>query len=151
VAAALNQSRLAEIGALIGDPGRANMLDVLMDGRALPARELAGAAGVASQTASGHLTKLIKAGLIAMEQHGRHRYHRLISAEVAHLLKSIAHLAARPKGKGHRAVRTGPRDAAVPRTCSNHFAGWLGVSMAEILSRREPHIAQPPHDSETCR
>ena len=41
----LNQSRLAEIGALIGDPGRANMLDALMDGRALTARELAAAAG----------------------------------------------------------------------------------------------------------
>lgn len=43
----LKQSRLAEIGALIGDPGRANMLDALMDGRALTARELAAAAGVA--------------------------------------------------------------------------------------------------------
>ena len=62
MAAALNQSRLAEIGALIGDPGRANMLDVLMDGRALTARELAGAAGVASQTASGHLAKRSKRG-----------------------------------------------------------------------------------------
>jgi hypothetical protein len=46
----LNQSRLAEIGALIGDPGRANMLDALMDGRALTARELA-AAGSEGSTA----------------------------------------------------------------------------------------------------
>ncbi len=76
----LNQSRLAEIGALIGDPGRANMLDALMDGRALTARELAGVAGIAPQTASGHLSKLIEAGLIAMQQHGRHRYHHLSGA-----------------------------------------------------------------------
>ena len=31
----------AEVGALIGDPARANMLAALMDGRALPAGELA--------------------------------------------------------------------------------------------------------------
>jgi DNA-binding transcriptional ArsR family regulator len=134
----LNQSRLAEIGALIGDPGRANMLDALMDGRALTARELAGAAGVAPQTASGHLSRLIDAGLIAMEQHGRHRYHRLASAEVAHLLETIAHFAARPKDKGPRAVRTGPRDAAVrlARTCYNHFAGRLGVNIADAMLAR---------------
>jgi DNA-binding transcriptional ArsR family regulator len=134
----LNQSRLAEIGALIGDPGRANMLDALMDGRALTARELAGAAGVAPQTASGHLSKLIAAGLIAMQQHGRHRYHRLASAEVAHLLESIAHFAARPNDKGNRTVRTGPRDVAVrlARTCYNHFAGRLGVSIADAMLAR---------------
>jgi DNA-binding transcriptional ArsR family regulator len=89
----LKQSRLAEIGALIGDPGRANMLDALMDGRALTARELAAAAGVAPQTASGHLSKLIDAGVVVMSPQGRHRYHRLASPEVAGLLESIAHFA----------------------------------------------------------
>jgi len=137
-AAMLNQSRLAEIGALIGDPGRANMLDALMDGRALTARELAGVAGVAPQTASGHLSKLIEAGLIGTQQHGRHRYHRLASAEVAHLLQNIAHFAARPKGGGSHAVRTGPRDAAVrlARTCYTNFAGRLGVSVADAMLAR---------------
>src|ERR1700761_3167181 len=115
----LNQSRLAEIGALIGDPGRANMLDALMDGRALTARELAGAAGVAPQTASGHLSKLVEAGLIAMQQQGRHRYHRLASAEVAHLLESIAHFAARPKEM--RPVSYAP-GRAMPR------CGWRGLA-----------------------
>lgn len=134
----LRQSRLAEIGALIGDPGRANMLDALMDGRALTARELAAAAGVAPQTASGHLSRLTEAGLIAMEQHGRHRYHRLASAEVANLLESIAYFAARPSDRGQRAVRTGPRDAALrlARTCYNHFAGRLGVGIADAMLAR---------------
>src|SRR6201995_727762 len=134
----LRQSRLAEIGALIGDPGRANMLDALMDGRALTARELAAAAGVAPQTASGHLSRVTEVGLIAMEQHGRHRYHRLASAEVANLLESIAYFAARPSDGGQRAMRTGPRDAAVrlARTCYNHFAGRLGVSIADAMLAR---------------
>jgi hypothetical protein len=49
----LNQWRRAGIGALIDYPGRANMLDALMDGRTLTARELATAAGVAPQPRVG--------------------------------------------------------------------------------------------------
>jgi hypothetical protein len=45
---------MAMVGALIGDPARANILAALMDGRALTAPELAYMAGVAPQTASGH-------------------------------------------------------------------------------------------------
>lgn len=135
----LNQSRLAEIGALIGDPGRVNMLDALMDGRALTARELAAAAGVTPQTASGHLSKLIDAGLVVMSPQGRHRYHRLASPEVAGLLESIANFASRADGRqGVRAIRTGPRDAAIrlARTCYNHFAGRLGVGIADAMLAR---------------
>ena len=57
---------VAEIGALVGDPARANMLEALMDRRALTAKELAARAGIAPQTASGHLAKLIAGGLITM-------------------------------------------------------------------------------------
>jgi DNA-binding transcriptional ArsR family regulator len=140
----LNQSRLAEIGALIGDPGRANMLDALMDGRALTARELAGAAGVAPQTASGHSSKLIEAGLIAMEQHGRHRYHRLASAEVAHLLKSIAHFAVRPKDEGNRTVRTGPRDAVDVTAEDLPAIDTFGIAAAGQENRGHPRCCHHP-------
>lgn len=61
-------NRLAEIGTLVGDPTRAAMLEALMDGRALTASELARAAGVTPQTASGHLSQLSKAGLLAVEK-----------------------------------------------------------------------------------
>jgi len=37
---------MAEIAALVGDPGRSNMLAALLSGRALTATELAAAAGV---------------------------------------------------------------------------------------------------------
>ena len=46
---------MAAIAALIGDPARANILCALLDGRALTASELAYAAHVTPQTASGHL------------------------------------------------------------------------------------------------
>ncbi|MCA0449718.1 MAG: helix-turn-helix domain-containing protein, partial [Proteobacteria bacterium] len=66
---------VAEIASLAGDPARAAMLLELMDGRALTAGELARAANVAPQTASGHLAKLAKAGLVTIRAQGRHRYH----------------------------------------------------------------------------
>ena len=71
---------LAQAGALIGDPARANILLALMDGRALTAGELAWHAGVSAQTTSGHLAKLAEAQLVAVVRQGRHRYHRLASA-----------------------------------------------------------------------
>jgi DNA-binding transcriptional ArsR family regulator len=131
---------LAEIGALIGDPGRANMLDALMDGRALTARELADQAGVTPQTASGHLAKLRTAGLILVACQGRHRYHRLASAEVASMLEGLAHFATRPEARPPiRKVRVGPRDEALraARTCYDHFAGRLGVAVADSMLARE--------------
>ena len=73
----------AGTAALIGDPARAAMLHAVMDGRALTAGELARAAGVTAQTASSHLAQLTEAGLLCVEKQGRHRYHRLATAEVA--------------------------------------------------------------------
>ena len=54
---------ISRVGALIGDPARANMLIAMMDGRALTSSELAHAAGVAPSTASGHLAQLADARL----------------------------------------------------------------------------------------
>ena len=132
----LRTNALAEIGSLIGDPGRASMLDALMGGRSLTAKELAMHAGIAPQTASGHLARLLGAGLLVMQRQGRHRYHRLASPEVARLLETVAQLAARPVGEPQRpAVHTGPRDMALrmARTCYDHFAGRLGVGIADAL------------------
>ena len=77
---------IANVAALIGDPARANILTALMDGRALTASELAEAAGVTLQTASGHLAKLSDAQLLSMEKQGRHRYFRLSDEDVAQVL-----------------------------------------------------------------
>jgi DNA-binding transcriptional ArsR family regulator len=122
----------AETAALMGDPARANMLTALMDGRALTAGELARTAGIAPQTASGHLARLIAAGLLAVEQQGRHRYHRLASATVAQMLEGIMTVA---KGSALRPVVTGPRDATMraARTCYDHLAGRLAVAMADAM------------------
>src|SRR5690349_5352760 len=85
---------MAAVGALIGDPARANMLSALMDGRALTATELAYIANVAPQTASGHLAKLADANLLTLDKQGRHRYYRLASPLVGRMLENIMAVAA---------------------------------------------------------
>lgn len=126
---------IAEIAALIGDVARANILSALMGGKALTASELAFHAGVSAQTTSGHLAKLLDGKLVAVEKQGRHRYYRLSSAAVAHTLEGLTNLASLGP-KRHRP--TGPRDAAMrhARTCYDHMAGRLAVSLTDRLNAR---------------
>ncbi len=128
-------SSLAAVAALVGDPARAAMLQALMDGRALTAGELAAAAGVAPQTASGHLGRLAEAGLVAVTRQGRHRYHRLGGERVARMLEGLMLVASAPAPVSQR---TGPRDDALrlARTCYDHIAGRLGVGLADALAAR---------------
>ncbi len=84
-----DSNRIAATAALLGDPARANMLAALLDGRALTAKELAYTAHVTPQTASGHLAKLSDGGLLAAEKQGRHRYYRLASPLVGHMLEGV--------------------------------------------------------------
>jgi DNA-binding transcriptional ArsR family regulator len=130
-----NNARFAEIAALVGEPARANMLHALMDGRALTATMLARVAGVSPQTASGHLSRLTAAGLISVEKHGRIRNHRLVSATVARMLESIMQVAAEAEANNSRPI-IGPSDNALrrARTCYDHFAGRLGVALADALA-----------------
>lgn len=123
---------IALLGALIGDPARANMLTALMSGKALTATELALEAGVTPQTASSHLTKLDSAGLIAKRKQGRHRYFSLADDDVGALLEAMMGLAAK---RGHTRTRTGPKDPALrkARVCYNHLAGDMGVQMFDSL------------------
>jgi DNA-binding transcriptional ArsR family regulator len=129
-----SQSAFTEVAALAGDPARAGMLHALMDGRALTASELARAAGITPQTASGYLARLAVGGLLSVENQGRHRYHRLASPAVAQMLEGIMQVASGLGATRPRLV-IGPRDAALraARTCYDHLAGRLGVALADAL------------------
>jgi DNA-binding transcriptional ArsR family regulator len=124
---------IAGNAALIADPSRAAMLSVLLDGRALPAGELAAAADITAQTASSHLSKLLDAGLIACESQGRHRYYRLADVRVAEALEHLAGL------NSAHAVRTKSIDPQLQfaRRCYDHLAGRLGVAVTDALTANE--------------
>lgn len=131
----MNTNQIAHIAALVGEPARTAMLMALMDGRALTARELADAGHITAQTASRHLSLLVEAGLLRLERQGRHRYHRLASADVARVLEGLMQLAVQQPAPAPRRMVVGPRDAALrtARTCYDHIAGRLGVAITEHL------------------
>ncbi|OYY09050.1 MAG: transcriptional regulator [Rhizobiales bacterium 35-68-8] len=126
---------IAEVAGLIGDPARANMLSALMGGQALTAGELARVARITAQTASGHLAKMLAAGLLAVERQGRHRYYRLASPDVAEAMQALMALAA---GAPRRHHPVGPRDVALrrARTCYDHMAGRLAIALSDALVAR---------------
>ena len=127
---------LAEIGALLGDPARANILAALIDGRAFTATELSGIAGVAPQTTSGHLAKLTAANLLALEKQGRHRYYRLASPLVANMLESVVALAVVQLPARHSRPLRIDEEMRNARSCYDHLAGRLGVALADALVAR---------------
>jgi DNA-binding transcriptional ArsR family regulator len=127
---------IAEIGALVGDSARANMLVALMGGQALTASELAWRAGVTAQTTSGHLAKLTQAGLLAVARQGRHRYYRLASPLVGRMLEgvmAVASVQSPPRYRPRSRIDDALQQA---RTCYDHLAGRLGVALADALAAK---------------
>jgi DNA-binding transcriptional ArsR family regulator len=131
-----NAPSIAEIAALVGSPARANILAVLLDGRALTATELAYVAGVSPQTTSGHLGRLREAGLLVQHKQGRNLYYRLGSPLIGRMLEGIMAVAAETMPRAPRHWR-GDEALRTARTCYDHLAGRLGVALAEALAARE--------------
>jgi len=125
---------IAAVAALLSEPARVSIVSALMDGQARPATELARIAGVSASTGSEHLALLTRGGLLRVDQHGRHRYHRLANDAVARAFESLSLLTTRPV----RSASIDPGDAAFrrARTCYRHLAGELGVSLVDALLER---------------
>jgi DNA-binding transcriptional ArsR family regulator len=145
----MSRSRTAELGALFGGATRAQLLDLLLDGRASTVGELARASHVAMSTASEHLSRLLDAGLVRVHAQGRHRYYRLAGPEVAGLLEAMEALplpgaaaaqddpgAGQPEAPARNALQPGSRTPAelrFARTCYDHLAGSLAVALHDLL------------------
>lgn len=123
---------LAAVGVLFGDPARAAMLTALLDGRALPAGELARCAGVSPSTATAHLRRLVDGGLVQVTTQGRHRYHRLAGPQVANVLEALAQLAPAVPVTSLRQHRNATA-LGEARTCYDHLAGRRGVELRDRL------------------
>lgn len=123
-----NGPDIAALASLIGDPARANILAALMGGKALTAGECAAEAGISAPTASGHLAKLLDAGLVVVLVQGRNRYFNLAGPDVAEAIETLMGLAARV---GLKRTRPGPREAAMrnARFCYDHLAGDVATAL----------------------
>lgn len=117
---------LARIAATVGDPRRIQMLALLMEGRALTAKELALGAGIEPATASAHLKRLLADGLLESAAQGRHKYFRFASEHVAHLVENLMRVAPR---KPITVRVTTPQPLRRARYCYDHLAGTLGTGL----------------------
>jgi DNA-binding transcriptional ArsR family regulator len=124
---------LSRLAGSLGDATRVRMLALLLDGRALTAKELAHGAGVVPATASTHLKRLVLDGLLGVKAQGRHRYFALTSTRVADCVESLLTLAA-PAREPAPAARARPIHEA--RFCYDHLAGRLGVRVTCSLVQR---------------
>src|SRR6266478_4068603 len=96
------QSGFSRITDALGDPAREAIVSALSDGKAMPAGELALAAGVSPQSASAHLQKLVDAKVLSVWSQGRFRYYRIADEDVASLIESLVNLAARTENAGRK-------------------------------------------------
>ncbi|WP_027795295.1 ArsR/SmtB family transcription factor [Paraburkholderia acidipaludis] len=123
---------LSRIGALLADPGRAAMLWALMDGSARPAGELTLIAGLSPSAASAHLARLTEGGLLALDVRGRHRYYRIATPDIAAAVEALMNIAeAATPQPAIRPARTVPLEMRHARTCYDHMAGEVAVSVFE--------------------
>jgi DNA-binding transcriptional ArsR family regulator len=121
---------VSRIAAAIGEPARAHMLYCLMDGHARTSTELAVVAGVSPSTASVHLNRLKTARLVKVLVQGRHRFYSLEGPNVARTLEGLSVLAGVRRGKF---VPRTPSRLRAARTCYDHMAGVVGVSLHDRL------------------
>jgi len=117
---------VSRIAAAIGEPARARMLYYLADGRARTGTELAVVAEVTPSTASVHLQRLRAQGLVKVFAQGKHRYYSLEGTNVAAALEALSVLAGRSRSAF---VPHTPNRLRAARTCYDHIAGSLGVSL----------------------
>ena len=102
------------------------MLFCLMDGRARTSTELAVVAGVSPSTTSVHLARLKSQRLVSVAVQGKHRYYTLAARHVAAALEALSVLAAGPRDTFRPST---PSRLRAARTCYDHIAGSVAVSL----------------------
>jgi DNA-binding transcriptional ArsR family regulator len=121
---------VAELGALVSDPSRVQMLTVLLDGKRHSAGDLARASGLSPSAASAHLHKLRSGGLVRVTRVGRARLFELDRPEVGHMLEALGAATRAHRGEEIRQRVLEPLRLA--RTCYDHLAGQLAVLSTRV-------------------
>src|SRR5688572_29462977 len=130
---------IPHVAQLLADRARATIVWTLIDGTSRPAGELAYAANISAQSASSHLAKLVRGGMLATEAQGRHRYFRIASTEAAAIVEAMASLSAAVKPRTPRTALppATPVQFLHARTCYGHLAGEMAVRiLAAMLDAR---------------
>ena len=117
---------ISRIASAIGEPARVRILYCLLDGHARTSTELAIVADVTPSTASAHLNRLRAEHLINVIVQGKHRYYSLAGPNIARALEGLSVVAG---GSRPKFVPNTPSRLRNARTCYDHMAGALAVSL----------------------
>ena len=130
------EHQFKQVASLIGDPTRATIMWSLLDGKAFTATELAVTADTSPQNISMHLARLLQAGLLRVENQGRHRYYKFARKEIAYAIEAMAHLISVPAITGKTMEEKIP-PIKYCRTCYDHLAGKAGVAITDSLLKQK--------------
>ncbi|MGA7929344.1 MAG: helix-turn-helix transcriptional regulator [Candidatus Sulfotelmatobacter sp.] len=134
---------VSRIAAAIGEPARARILYCLVDGHARTSTELSVVAEVSPSTTSVHLDRLKAAHLVNVMVQGKHRFYSLAGPDVARALEGLSVLAG---GRRDKFVPNTPSPLRIARTCYDHMAGMVGVSLHDRL-RELRWLSTDPKDN----
>ena len=129
------EDQFGKIAALTGDPVRAKVLWALLDGRAYTATELAVYTDTSASNISMHLSKLVNADLLSVQSQGRHRYYNYARPDIALAIEALANLI--PKDETKKLNAAEPKPIEYCRSCYDHLAGTVGVSLTDSLLRHD--------------
>lgn len=125
------------LASLLADSGRARMLSYLMNNGVATASELSRSAGLSAQATSNHLSKLVYGKIVRCEKQGRFRYYMIFDDLTAHIIETLI-----VGAYGQHLERTtfhkkGVESLCLARTCYDHMAGKLGVSVLNALVNKD--------------
>lgn len=133
----MNDLNIYTITSAIADPVRLSVMIYLIRGRATYA-EIQQHLEISQSNLSNHLAVLMRAALIRKIASGRRNSYEIASADVAQLIELLQNL---QKVPAHRPI---VKNIAVARTCYDHVAGKLGVSVFNALNQREAIVYNVP-------
>ncbi len=122
--------QMAEFLRTLADPVRLAILQSLLEGGAAVS-ELVARLAVSQPNVSNHLAILRKRGLVQATKLGRQMVYEVASPLAAEVVETLA----RAAGRAPRATRALPALVAA-RTCDDHLAGTLGVTIFDALVKR---------------
>jgi len=128
----MNETRkVAQVAWALADPLRLSILQHLMGGPAVVS-ELVSVSGESQSKVSNHLKILREQGLVRSERRGRQSLYEISGASVAQLIESLTVVAGGPVS-----TSSGTDPLARARTCYDHLAGGLGVSLFGAIVEAE--------------
>jgi hypothetical protein len=98
---------------------------------------------VTASTASVHLARLQEQRLVRTIAQGKHRYHRIDGEEVARAIEALMVVAGGPRD---RFVPSTPEGLRAARTCYDHMAGAVAVSLHDRFRERGWLSSSSPAD-----